>query len=234
MKALEAMHRDWPMATEVRKLQSRLWRQVRKEKLKTILVTSAVGGEGKTTTVAYLAATIALHPDRRVLAVDFDFRHPQLHRHFSVEAEGGGLAELLAGEITLAEAIRKTSLPSLDLLLVGGRPSEPENILTSPMLEPTVDRLREMYDIVLLDAPPLVPVADAAALVPLSDGILLVVMAGKTPKPHLARARELCLGMGGNILGLVVGNAKEAAPDYYHPRYYYEYGGAKSGGGTSG
>jgi capsular exopolysaccharide synthesis family protein len=227
------MQQDWPMATEVRKLQSRLWRHVRKENLKTILVTSAVGGEGKTTTVAYLATTVALHPDRRVLAIDFDFRHPQLHKHFDVEP-GGGMADVLEGRQSLDEAIRKTELPSLDLLVVSGRPERPGHILNSPQLEPTMESLRARYDIIFMDAPPLVPVADASALVPLSDGVLFVVMAGKTPRPHLARARELCLGMGGNILGLVVGNAREAAPDYYQPRYYYEYGASAERGGKNG
>jgi capsular exopolysaccharide synthesis family protein len=227
VRVLDAMNQDWPVATEVRKLQSRLWRQIRRDQLKVILVTSAVGGEGKTTTVAYLAATSALHPDRRVLAVDFDFRRPQLHRHFEVRPKLG-LAEVLGGRGTLDEALTRTELPSLDLLLAGSSAGRPGSVLDSPRLDSVVETLRERYDLVLLDAPPLVPVADASILVPLSDGVLLVVMAGKTPKPHLARARELCLGMGGNILGLVVGNAREAAPDYYHPKYYYEYGNARA------
>ncbi len=223
MRVLDAMHQDWPVATEVRKLQSRVWRLSRKEGLKTILVTSAVGGEGKTTTVAYLAATIALHPDRKVLAVDCDFRRPHLHTHFDLEP-GLGFADLLQGRCTEEEAIQRTPLPNLDLLLAGKLRESPGKVLDSPNVEQVLASLRARYDIILLDAPPLVPVADAAALVPLSDGVLLVVMAGKTPRPHLTRARELCLGMGGRILGLVVGNAREAAPDYYNPRYYNDYG----------
>jgi len=221
------------MATEVRKLQARLWRHVRKENLKTVLVTSAVGGEGKTTTVAYLATTMALHPDRRILAVDFDFRHPQLHKYFDVEP-GGGMADVLEGTRSLDDAIQNTELPSLDLLVVAGKLERPGHILHSPQLEATMESLRSRYDLIMMDGPPLVPVADASALVPLSDGVLFVVMAGKTPKPHLERARELCLGMGGNILGLVVGNAREAAPDYYNPRYYYEYGASAEPGGKRG
>ena len=108
MRVLDAMHQDWPVATEVRKLQSRVWRLSRKEGLKTILVTSAVGGEGKTTTVAYLAATIALHPDRKVLAVDCDFRRPHLHTHFDLEP-GLGFADLLQGRCTEEEAIQTDS-----------------------------------------------------------------------------------------------------------------------------
>ncbi len=223
MNVLEAVHQDWPLATEIRKLQSRLWRICRRDKLQVILLTSAVGSEGKTTTTSYLAATSALMPDRRVLAVDLDFRRPQMHNMFGLKPHVG-LAELLRGACDLEEAIVKTSLPNLDLILAGKNREAPGLILDSARTGPTLDLLRSRYDLILLDTPPLVPVADAAGLIPLADGVLLVVMAGKTTKPHLEKARELCLGMGGNILGLVVGNAREAAPDYYHPRYYYDYG----------
>ena len=223
MNVLEAVHQDWPLATEIRKLHSRLWRIARRDNLKSILLTSAVGGEGKTTTVAYLAATAALMPDRKILAVDLDFRRPQLHTHFGLEPHVG-VAEVLRGKSSVEEAICPTALPSLDLLLAGRDRQDPGLILDSPLLPEIQNTLRARYDLILLDTPPLVPVADAASLIPYADGVLLVVMAGKTTKPHLEKARELCLGMGGNLIGLVVGNAREAAPDYYSPRYYYDYG----------
>lgn len=223
MNVLEAVHQDWPLATEIRKLHSRVWRIARKDNLKSILLTSAMGGEGKTTTTAYLAATAALMPERRILAVDLDFRRPQLHSHFGLSPQLG-VSELLRGQCTIDEAIQTTSLPSLDLLLAGRNREDPGLILDSPLLPSIQETLRSRYDLILLDTPPLVPVADAASLIPYSDGVLLVVMAGKTTKPHLEKARELCLGMGGNLLGLVVGNAREAAPDYYNPQTYYDYG----------
>jgi len=222
MKVLEAVNRDWPLATEVRKLQSRLWRMTRKDGSKIILVTSAVGGEGKTTTAAYLAATLAMHAGRKILAVDLDMRRPNLHNLFEVDRRPG-LGNVLEGTSDLQDVIRPTSLEGLNLLLAGESKIHPSLLLDSPRLGETLDRLRPAYDLIILDSPPLVPVPDTAGLVPLSDGVLLVVMAGKTPLPHLTQARELCLGMGGKILGIVVGNAEEAAPDTYNYNYHYSY-----------
>ena len=223
MKVLESVHRDWPVATEVRKLQSRIWRISRREGTKVIMVTSSVGGEGKTTTVAYLGATLALHPGRRILILDLDLRRPYLHNHFEMDREPG-IADYLRDEVPLDQIIRRTSLEGLDLVLAGGNTEEnPSLLLDSPLLGTMVAAFREQYDLILLDTPPLVPVADTAGLIPLADGILLVVMAGKTPKPLLARARDLCLGMGGTILGLVIGNAEEAAPEAYGYGYYRSY-----------
>lgn len=229
MKVLGAVHRDWPVATEVRKLQSRLWRLSRKEGIRSVMVTSAVGGEGKTTTVAYLAATLALHPGRRILAVDLDLRRPNLHHHFD-GVTGPGLAAYLAHEAELDAVIARTELEGLDIISAGEAESNPSMLLDSPRLGSAIETLKQRYDLVLLDTPPLVPVADASGIIPLADGILLVVMAGKTPRPLLARARELCLGMGGRILGLVVGNVEEAAPDAYGAGYYHSYAATRRDG----
>jgi len=229
VKVLEAVHRDWPIASEVRKLQSRLWRLARREDLKVIMVTSALGGEGKTTTVAYLAATLALHPGRRILAVDLDLRRPNLRSHFDVE-QTHGLVDHLQGLCSLESVVTRTDLEGLDIVLAGEPAENPGLMLDSPILGQAIDVFRERYDLVLLDTPPLVPVADATGLIPLADGVLLVVMAGKTPRPLLARARELCLGMGGKILGLVVGNAEEANPDAYGKGYYRAYASQTHGG----
>jgi Mrp family chromosome partitioning ATPase len=119
--------------------------------------------------------------------------------------------------------ITRTDLEGLDIVLAGVPGPNPGMLLDSPLLGKAIETFRERYDLVLLDTPPLVPVADASGLIPLADGILLVVMSGKTPRPLLARARELCLGMGGHILGLVVGNAEEANPDSYGKGYYQAY-----------
>lgn len=227
MKVLEAVHRDWPVATEVRKLQSRIWRLSRKEGLRVIMITSAIGGEGKTTTTAFLGATLALHPGRRILVIDLDLRRPSLANHFE-NLRGAGLGAYLHDKATLEEAVSPTEIEGLDVLSAGEASGNPSTMLDSPQLVEAIDRLRAKYDLILLDTPPLVPVADASGLIPLADGVLLVVMAGKTPGPLLARARELCLGMGGKVLGLVVSNAEEAAPDTYGYRHYHSYYGSRA------
>ena len=224
MKVIEQLRHDWPMATEILKLESRLWQLSVRDQLRVILISSALRGEGKSTTVAYLAAALAVHPGRKILAIDLDFRRPSLNKHFEVDVKCG-LEEALTGTCSPADTIVQTELPGLQLMLPGreGEGADPAILHDTITLHKLFIALRSWYDLILIDAPALVPVADAAALVPLADGVVLMAMAGLTTKHHLNRARDLCLGMGANLLGLVVGNVQEAAPEYLDAGYYRGY-----------
>jgi non-specific protein-tyrosine kinase len=227
MRLLEEMRRDGPMATEIRKLESRVWQHAVKDELRVVLFTSALRNEGKSTTVAYLAAALASHPARRILALDLDFRRPSLVDYFDVERQAG-LADVLRDTAGLEKAITPSGLPGLDLIYpsTSREGADPNLLLDTVRLRQLLGCLRESYDLILLDSPALVPVADAASFIPLSDAVVLVAMAGVTTKHHLSRARELCVAMGANILGLVVGNVQEAAPDYMDANYYNAYASA--------
>jgi capsular exopolysaccharide synthesis family protein len=220
MNAFDVLNREGPISNEIRKLESRLWRRTRKDGLKVLMFSSALQGEGKSTTVALFAAATALHRARRVLVVDLDFRSPNLHRYLGV-SESRSFLDYLAGKGSLDDCSQATQAENLEL--IAGAPSDldPDLLLNSSELSDALDVFREKYDLVILDVPPLIPVADAATLIPHADGILLVVMAGLSSKHHLARARDIVLGMEGNILGLVVGNIQEAAPDYLDRSYYH-------------
>jgi receptor protein-tyrosine kinase len=208
--------------SEIHKLAARLWRRARRENMKVLLVTSAARGEGKSTTVAYLATALALHPGRRILAIDLDFREPKLNSHFGVEAPHG-LGEVIRGRCAIEEAIVPTGLATLQLLLPPADGEDHKLLLRTEDLERTFDLLRQAYDLVLLDAPALIPVADTSSLIPLVDGVLLMAMAGKTTRHQLKKAREICVGLDANILGLVVGNLQEAMPEYGSLGYGYGY-----------
>lgn len=223
MKTIERLREDWLLATEINKLESRLWRMVRRDNLKTVLFTSAVRGEGKSTTVAYLATYLGMYPDRRILAMDFDFRIPTLNNHFGI-VDHPGFDQVLAGELPVKDAVIKTSLPSLHLTLPSEHGADPNLLLHSRELRAAMAALREDYDLVLIDCPALIPVADTTMLLPLADGVVLVAMAGKTTGPQLKRVNEICMGMDANMLGLVVGNVEEAAPEYVGDDYNYGYG----------
>ncbi len=134
---------------------------------------------------------------------------------------GAGLGSVIRGERTVQSAILKTELPNLDLLLPLQDGEDPHLLLRTQQVHAMIDDLRMGYDLILIDVPALIPVADAAILLPLADGVVLLAMAGKTRKPQLRRAREICLGMGAKILGLVVGNLQEAIPGYGGDSYYY-------------
>lgn len=233
MRTLQRLREDWLLATEINKLESRLWRMAARDDLRVILVTSAVRGEGKSTTVAYLATSLGLYPGRRILAIDFDFRIPGLSSHFDVDVRHG-IDKVLTGEISVLEAIIPTELPSLHLALPDRGGADPNLLLRTQELFGAMGTLRESYDMILIDTPAIIPVSDATMLMPVADGVILTGMAGKTTEPQLRRAREICEGMDANIIGLVVGNVQEAAPDYLADDYnYYGYhGGRRSRAGS--
>jgi capsular exopolysaccharide synthesis family protein len=222
MKTVDRLNADWVLATEIHKVEARLWRQARKDGLRVVLTTSAGRGEGKSTTVAYLATALGLYPNRKILAIDLDFREPRLNSHFELEVPHS-VAAVLRGECQLQNAIIKTWLPSLDLLLPSEEGENPDLLLKTQQLGALFDALRKSYDLIMMDVPALLPVADASILLPFADGVILIAMAGKTTKVQLRRAREICLGMDANLLGLIVGNLKEAMPEYLDDRYYYSY-----------
>ncbi len=230
MRILDQLRHDSPMGSEIHKLESRLRQLALRDNLKLVAITSALRGEGKSTTVAYLAAALAMDPGRRILAVDLDFRRPTLKSHFEITTNCG-MAELLRKECSLEQAISSSELPGLDLLLTNE--ADPKLLHDSSELTKIFQVLRERYDMVILDFPALVPVPDAAFLLPHTDGVILVVMAGLTTKHHLIAARELCLGVGANILGVVVGNIQEAAPEYLDVSYY-QYSDVKRNGKAEG
>jgi len=222
MRILDRLNDDWPLATEIHKLEARLWRRSQRDGLRVLVVTSAERGEGKSTTVAYLAAALALHPDRRILAVDLDFRAPRLNTHFGIKVPRP-FGAALRGELPLAECILNTGLASLDLVLPPAEGDDPALLLRTPELARAFETFRRDYHLVLIDVPALVPVADASAVLPFADGVILMAMAGKTTRPMLTRARDICVGMDANILGLVVGNLRETGLGYGDSGYYYGY-----------
>jgi Mrp family chromosome partitioning ATPase len=173
--------------------------------------------------VAYLATSLGLFPNRRVLAVDFDFRVPSLNTHFGLKPTVG-LERVLMGEVSWRDAIMKTELPSLHVALPSPRGGDPNLLLRTQELVALLEAFRENYDLILLDTPALIPVADTTMLMPMADGVILTGMAGKTTNPQLRRAQQICEGMDAKILGLVVGNVQEAAPEYLADEYdYYAY-----------
>lgn len=226
MKTLDRLQKDWLLSSEISKLEARIWRIARRDGIQTILFTSAVRGEGKSTTVAFVATYLGMYPDRRVLAMDFDFRIPKLNAYFGIKSYQG-FDRVLKGDVGVADAIIQTELDGLHLTLPTEGGADPSLLLRTRVVLDAVTKLRESYDLVLIDSPALLPVADTTMLMPLADGVILTAIAGKTTEPQLRRAREICEGIDANILGIVVGNVEEAAPEYVIDKYDY-YGNAGS------
>ncbi len=221
MKTIDRMQTNWLLASEINKLEARVWSMSRREGLKTILFTSALRGEGKSTTVAHLATALGMYPDRRILAMDFDFRIPAMNQHFELSGFTG-IDRVLQGKASIDEAIIRTELPSLDVTLPTEGGADPALLLRTRDLVSLLDSLRDRYDLILIDSPAIVPVADATMLLPVTDGVILAGMAGRSTESQLKRARQICESVDARVVGLVVSNVEEAAPEYTAYQNNYE------------
>jgi capsular exopolysaccharide synthesis family protein len=184
--------------------------------VRTILVTSAGEGEGKTTVVANLGVALA-ESGKRVLLIDCDLRQPGLHAVFGLAAAPGLSNALLdePGELPTSA----TAVPGLSLLPAGDLPPNPAEFVASARLARLLDRAREAFDYVLIDSPPAGLVSDAAVLTPSVDGVVLVVSVGKTKRDVARRTKEQLDRVGARLLGVVLNNAKlDSKLKQYHTR----------------
>jgi succinoglycan biosynthesis transport protein ExoP len=198
------------------------------ESLKSLVVTSAAPGEGKTLTAANLSVTLA-YDGLRVLLVDCDIRRPRVHGLFRLP-RSPGLMELLtssrhaSGEtVGAAEVIRNTSITGLSVLTCGALPSNAANLLSSTRMRVLLQELQSQFDIIVLDTPPVLATADAGIVASLTDGVLLVVRAGTTDRNAAQRAYQQLANVGARVVGTVLNDpggevAKEG--DYYYPYDY--------------
>lgn len=186
----------------------------------TLLVTSASPREGKTTTTANLAAAIA-QTGQRVVVVDSDLRRPGLHEVFGL-GNGGGLTNALMSEEPAPQRLlQPTDCENLSLLASGPTPPNPSEMLSSRRMDAALAALREEADVILLDSPPLLAVADASILGAKVDGAILVVDAGRTRGPALQRAATALTQTGTKIMGVILNKVAESRHSYYGYGYYY-------------
>jgi polysaccharide biosynthesis transport protein len=167
-----------------------------------IQVTGPDQGSGKTTLTAHLAASIA-QSGKRVLVMDADLRKPSQHKIYGV-ANDIGLTTVLAGRAGAKEAIRSGPVPGLDVLPSGPVVSNPAELLSSPALQTLLGSVREQYDYVLIDTPPLLAVTDPSIVAHQADGVLLVVRLTKRSRPDAQVAKEILEAAGADVLGVVV------------------------------
>ncbi len=188
---------------------------------KVIMMTSASEGEGKTTLSSYLMITAAMSTQNSYLLVDGDLRRPMVHRRFGVAREYG-LTDALTGGKELHQIIRKTPFQGLHLITAGSIVSNPFQVLSQSRTQRIFDRLRGYYNLIVIDAPPIVPVSDTLKLAQFADGIVLAIMAGKTSRVVVKRAIDLIKEANRPLLGVILNDVVEVLP-YYYQRKYYRY-----------
>jgi capsular exopolysaccharide synthesis family protein len=218
--SLIATRQRHPVAEAYRMLRTNVQFSTLERPAQTLLVTSANPGEGKTTTVANLALVMA-QTGKRVIAVDSDLRRPTLHRFFGVENGTGLTTLLLSGEPGLDGCLKPTAFDNLWVLPSGPQPPNPSELLGSRRLESVLQSLKQSADVIVMDSPPALAVADASILASRVDGTLLVVDSGRTRAGSLQRAKETLGRAKTNLLGAVLNKLTQRGRDYYYYRYYY-------------
>jgi capsular exopolysaccharide synthesis family protein len=189
-----------------------------------LVISSAVPGEGKTMTSTNLAIALA-QTGRRTLLIDADLRRPRVAGQLGLDA-AVGLTTILVGKTETQDAIQVHEPSGLHFLASGAKPPNPTEILQSRVTQDLVKSLRDEYDMVIVDAPPLLPVADASVLATLADGVILVVKHGKTTRDQLGEAIARLNQVGGRLFGVVVNMIpRRSTNSYYY--YYYEEGDGK-------
>jgi succinoglycan biosynthesis transport protein ExoP len=194
---------------------------------RTILITSPGPQEGKTTLVSNLGIAMA-HAGQKTLIIDGDLRKPMQYRVFAMNRNGQGLPDVVTGTVTVDEAIRSTDIEGLDVLGGGNSIANPSEVLNSPAFAQILEQLKERYDRILVDSPPIGVVTDAQILAALCDLTLLVLRADRSLRPATQRAREALLVVEARVAGAVVNGVSRRDSKYGHygaySHYYSRYG----------
>lgn len=189
---------------------------------KKIMVTSAGPREGKSSTVANLAVSIA-QAGQTVLVIDADLRNPTQHKLFGLDNREG-LSVALLHDHDYQQYIRITSIPGVNVLTTGPIPPNPAELVGSKRMKVLIEKVSEQYDIILIDTPPIIAVTDAAIIAQEVDGVILILASGEVNKDYAQRAKELLDKVNAKILGAVLNKVDMKTSEYY---YYYNYNGSE-------
>jgi len=188
------------------------------QEIKSILVTSATPGEGKSTNVANLGVVFA-QEGKKVCIVDADLRKPTMHYTFRLQ-NIRGLSNLLTTQYDLSDVLNSTDIPNLFVLTSGPIPPNPAELLSSKAMDSVIRQLINDFDMIIFDAPPLLSVTDAQILSNKCDGTLLIVNSGAVENASVLKAKISLEASKANILGVVLNNYKIPLGEYYDQYYH--------------
>ena len=196
------------------------------EGCKVVVVTSSLQGEGKSITAVNLAITYAM-ADQRVLIIDCDMRRPKLARLLQMGAKVG-LSNLIVDSKLMSEAIKPTGIANLDVILSGSVPPNPSELLCSVRMDKLIEQLKEKYDYIFLDSPPVNMVTDAVVLAPRTDGVIFLVRADRSERGSVLHAVDQLEYAKAKILGFVLNGVDMQRTHYGYNknsyRKYFRYG----------
>jgi capsular exopolysaccharide synthesis family protein len=212
---------EGPVAEAYRVVRTNLLFSSVAEGGRALIVTSTNPGEGKTTTTANLAISLAAN-GAKVLVVDADLRRPTLHQHFTI-SKTPGLSDVIVGKRQISDAIQSVRGKALHVLPCGYIPPNPAELLGSTVMREIVRALKTRYDWVLIDTPPVLAMADTPVLCPFVDGVILVVASEASGRPAVQRAIDQLASVGGTVIGAVLNKVDLKRNSYYYSQYYGEY-----------
>ncbi len=202
-----------------RALRTNILRATQDKSMKVILITSANHYEGKTTTAINLALAMTDVPRYRTLLIDSDLRFPTVHDRLGL-MQSPGLTEILEGSVGLDSEIMDTEKENLKVISSGNLPSYPAELLESEKLKSFIKKLKSEFDLILVDAPPLIPYSDASVLSSQVDGVLLVVASGRTRREDIQQVHATLQDNQAKILGIVLNKQRHFVPDRIYKRRF--------------
>lgn len=204
-----------PVSEAYRTLRTNLEFTSLDKPIRSMVVTSASPEEGKSTTLANLAVTLA-QAGKKVILVDCDLRRPSLHQIFGAR-NTPGFTDMMRDDTLMSQPpLQQTSVANLSLLSSGTIPPNPAELLASRRMSEVIAALQQHAEIVLFDAPPVIAVTDAAVLSSKVDAVLLVISAGKTKREHAKKAKALLEKVNAHLIGIVLNNVKGEAGLYQY------------------
>lgn len=209
-----------PVSEAYRSIRTNLQYANVDKNFKTVLMTSATAGEGKTTTLCNVAATMA-DAGNRILIVDCDFRKPRIHKFFDLSNQTG-VTDILLNNLDYSQYTQKIGSDNIWVITSGHIPKNPSEILLSTAMKKFVAKIKEDFDYVFFDTPPVIPVTDAVIMSTYIDGVVLVCSSGTLNIDMAKKARGSLEKVGANILGAVLNKVPVNAKKYEYYYYYHD------------
>lgn len=207
-------------AEQIRGLRNKLLVMNPEDMPRSLAITSAIQGEGKTVTTINLGIALAELEGQRIILLDLDLRKPNIESFLGL-VPGMGITELLLGALSLNEAIRPSGIEGLDIIGAGHRHVLPSELLISRRVDELLAKLKEEYSYILLDTPPTIPINDSGILGRKCDGTLMVIALEKSPRKLVTDALKNLEDHGSNVLGCFVTGVRGADPSS-DDRYRYQ------------